>query len=136
MARNRRNASAVSLFPFLAVLMCTMGALIVLLVVISQQIRDDTLAKAREARQEQVAQAQTAGSAKPDEVPEKPTVPEDEPLLPELAESEDPLEPLLPLPELDAIRQDVAHAARPGHVGEARFPCARSLNDANQRLRL
>jgi hypothetical protein len=36
-ARSIDNSSAVSLFPFLAVLVCTMGALIVLLVVMAQQ---------------------------------------------------------------------------------------------------
>ncbi len=35
--RSNRQESGVSLFPFLAVLMCTMGALVVLLVVISRQ---------------------------------------------------------------------------------------------------
>ena len=41
-ARHRRPAPAspsVSLFPFLAVLLCTMGALILLLVVIARQAR-------------------------------------------------------------------------------------------------
>ena len=39
MARRIRNANPVTLFPFLAVLMCTIGALVLLLVVISAQIR-------------------------------------------------------------------------------------------------
>ncbi|MBI1313430.1 hypothetical protein GC176_19240 [bacterium] len=39
MARTQRNANPVTLFPFLAVLMCTIGALVLLLVVISAQIR-------------------------------------------------------------------------------------------------
>ena len=50
MSRNRRqvNQFAVSLFPFLAVLICTMGVLIIMLVlavksaeVNAQQVRDD-----------------------------------------------------------------------------------------------
>lgn len=41
----RRNATiAVSLFPFLAVLLCAMGALILLLLIMSRQIREDALA--------------------------------------------------------------------------------------------
>ena len=38
-ARSRRNSAAVSLFPFLAVLICTMGSLILLLVIVVQQAR-------------------------------------------------------------------------------------------------
>ena len=38
--RPRNNAVSVELFPFLAVLMCTMGALLLLLIVIARQARD------------------------------------------------------------------------------------------------
>ena len=44
MAR-RRTATAVSLFPFLAVLVCTMGALILLLLVTTRQIRQQQTQK-------------------------------------------------------------------------------------------
>ena len=37
--KNRSTEASVTLFPFLAVLICTMGALIVLLVVVVQQAR-------------------------------------------------------------------------------------------------
>ena len=37
------NSSAVGLFPFLAVLLCTMGALLVLLVVLAQRIGTDAV---------------------------------------------------------------------------------------------
>ncbi|MBL8818991.1 MAG: hypothetical protein JNL58_23380 [Planctomyces sp.] len=40
MAR-KRNSTTISLFPFLAVLMCTMGALILLLLVTTRKIRND-----------------------------------------------------------------------------------------------
>lgn len=46
--RSKKEAVGVALFPFLAVLICTMGSLIVLLVLMVQQARDDvgqTLAK-------------------------------------------------------------------------------------------
>ena len=45
----RRNAASVSLFPFLAVLICTMGALILLLVVIARQARIQAAQVARAA---------------------------------------------------------------------------------------
>ena len=42
------DANGISLFPFLAVLLCTMGALLVILVVIAEQARANA---AREAQQ-------------------------------------------------------------------------------------
>ncbi len=55
--RRPRDAAGVSLFPFLAVLLCTMGALIVLLVVIARraeaQAHEEQLAVAEKAREEQ-----------------------------------------------------------------------------------
>ncbi len=47
-----RNSNSVSLFPFLAVLVCAMGALIFLLIVTTRQIRSEALAKAEAKRQE------------------------------------------------------------------------------------
>jgi len=54
MSRAKRidNSAAVSLFPFLAVLLCTMGALLVVLVAVSRSARD---ARFREAAQQQAA---------------------------------------------------------------------------------
>src|SRR5687767_1202487 len=49
---SRRSTShSVSLFPFLAVLMCALGALILLLLVTAGRIRDEAVAKAHEAMQ-------------------------------------------------------------------------------------
>lgn len=46
MSRRARNQTTVSLFPFLAVLLCAMGALLVLLVITTRQIRDDAIRQA------------------------------------------------------------------------------------------
>jgi hypothetical protein len=43
-----RTANAVSLFPFLAVLVCAMGALIFLLIIITRRVRSDVVNHARE----------------------------------------------------------------------------------------
>jgi hypothetical protein len=45
------NSAAVSLFPFLAVLLCTMGALLVVLVAVSRAAREAALRKASDAQQ-------------------------------------------------------------------------------------
>ncbi len=55
-----RNTANVSLFPFLAVLLCTMGALIVVLVVIAQQARSE--AERRESSQLETLAAQRAAA--------------------------------------------------------------------------
>src|SRR5437879_18352 len=47
--RQRRNSLQVSTFPFLAVLLCTMGSLILLLLVVDRRARMVALAKARNA---------------------------------------------------------------------------------------
>lgn len=49
MSRRRSAANSVSLFPFLAVLVCAMGALILLLIVTTRRVRSDALAKAKAA---------------------------------------------------------------------------------------
>ena len=46
MSRRARHQTTVSLFPFLAVLLCAMGALLVLLVITTRQIRDDVIREA------------------------------------------------------------------------------------------
>ncbi|MEM8865805.1 MAG: hypothetical protein AAGF31_09715, partial [Planctomycetota bacterium] len=47
-ARKKLNGSPVSLFPFLAVLLCTMGSLVLLLVVMSHFTQQHAIAKAAE----------------------------------------------------------------------------------------
>ena len=55
---SRKTQIGISLFPFLAVLICTMGALIVLLIIVVQQARvqADTLADQRQREREQGGQ--------------------------------------------------------------------------------
>jgi hypothetical protein len=52
MSRTRHNDNPVSLFPFLTVLMCTMGALIFLLIVVSTSIKEDAIAAASRLNQD------------------------------------------------------------------------------------
>ncbi len=47
MSRRPRTANSVSLFPFLAVLVCAMGALILLLIVTTRRIRSDAIQNAQ-----------------------------------------------------------------------------------------
>ena len=49
MSRRSKETLAVQLFPFLAVLVCTMGSLILLLIVTTKRIRAATIEKARQA---------------------------------------------------------------------------------------
>ena len=104
MSRRRATAAPVSLFPFLAVLMCTMGALIVLLVLVSAQVRDDAVAKAEQEREQEKPQPvspEPVESTSP--VYDFIKLPPLEPLveLPELA-------PLPELPDLDAMQARLA----------------------------
>lgn len=48
MARSTRTSNPVTLFPFLAVLLCTIGALVLMLVVVSAGIRKDAVATAKQ----------------------------------------------------------------------------------------
>ncbi len=57
-AAPNRQSAGVSLFPFLAVLLCTMGALIVVLVVIARQARLQVAATAETAPDEELAAKQ------------------------------------------------------------------------------
>ncbi|MDA0807628.1 MAG: hypothetical protein O3B68_06505 [Planctomycetota bacterium] len=52
MARSTRTSNPVTLFPFLAVLLCTIGALVLMLVVVSAGIRKDAVAMARQKKSE------------------------------------------------------------------------------------
>ncbi len=56
----RDNSSSVGLFPFLAVLLCTMGALLVLLVVLAQSAGQRVAA---EIRQPPTVEPETAAAA-------------------------------------------------------------------------
>ena len=51
MSRSKSNTESVSLFPFLAVLVCAMGALIFLLIVTTRRIRTQAIAKAHQQRE-------------------------------------------------------------------------------------
>lgn len=104
MARGRSNAAPVSLFPFLAVLMCTMGALIVLLVLVSAQVRDDAVAKAKQDREKEDAAEHEPEPEPVISVPEPEVIAKEDPVL-------EPLPPVEPLPEaldLAAMRRSLA----------------------------
>ena len=64
-----------TLFPFLAVLMCTIGSLVLLLVVVSAQIRKDTVATAKSQRE----QKESAPPVLPEPPPTPPTALPDPP---------------------------------------------------------
>ncbi len=69
-----RTSNSVSLFPFLAVLVCAMGALIFLLIVTTRRIRSEALAKAALAREEKEARgsAPTPTALRPELPPPMP----------------------------------------------------------------
>jgi len=60
MRSRRRSASAerISLFPFIAVLICTMGALLVLLVLMSQHAQATASARQNEVSEEEQTRRQ------------------------------------------------------------------------------
>lgn len=66
MRSSRRNQAGqtVSLFPFLAVLLCTMGALLVLLVVMSRQARSNALQAAKQMAAQKIDEADQAEAPK------------------------------------------------------------------------
>ncbi len=76
---SRKSAQAVSLFPFLAVLICAMGTLIFLLIVTTQKIRKDAIAKVE-------VKAEAAPEVEPVLVPDAPE--------PEVVEIEVPEKPI------------------------------------------
>lgn len=63
-ARAVDNANPVSLFPFLAVLLCTMGALIVILVVLAQQARSQASEAANEPSSQATPESEEAAIAR------------------------------------------------------------------------
>lgn len=75
----RPSSNVVSLFPFLAVLMCALGALILLLLVTASRIHDQTVERAREA----VESVETAAAPEVAVVPLAPPDPEPLPVEPE-----------------------------------------------------
>ncbi|WP_166825247.1 hypothetical protein [Thalassoroseus pseudoceratinae] len=66
MSRSKSNTESVSLFPFLAVLVCAMGALIFLLIVTTRRIRHQAIAKVEAQRE---AELEAASAAQPKIVP-------------------------------------------------------------------
>ncbi|NQV24496.1 MAG: hypothetical protein HQ518_09015 [Rhodopirellula sp.] len=106
MARSSRTSNPVTLFPFLAVLLCTIGALVLMLVVISAGIRKDAVAIAT-AKKQSSAQAVASGHppasrppAEQTDEPDRSPVPST-PVAAEPTIQQRPIEPLLasdPLP--------------------------------------
>ncbi len=102
--RRRSSSNAVSLFPFLAVLLCAMGALILLLLLLARQVREDAVRTA------------TARKATPVVAPTVPVflAPEPEPL-PESIPTVTivlPPPPAEPVPDPDEPYRDRLAAAR------------------------
>ncbi|MED5402155.1 MAG: hypothetical protein VX669_17330 [Planctomycetota bacterium] len=104
----RRAGNSVSLFPFLAVLVCAMGALIFLLLVVTRQIRAEVRAEARaeaiEIVDQDVRQAKEVDVVEtPLEVPETPAPSPPDPT-PTTGPEPDP--PALVLEDIDAAEVD------------------------------
>jgi hypothetical protein len=99
MARSQRTSNPVTLFPFLAVLLCTIGALVLMLVVVSAGIRKDAVAT---AKQKSAAEAVEKSEPNSGLVISEPAVVEariEEPIA--VVREQRPIEPLLvqdPLP--------------------------------------
>lgn len=95
--RTRQSAQSVSLFPFLAVLVCAMGVLIFLLIVTTSRIRTESLARAAEELQRQLAPPAVTLEETPEPVLPQPAVPEPAPPAPqEVVEAEPVLPEYLP----------------------------------------
>ena len=98
--RNKQSAGTISLFPFLAVLVCAMGALILLLLVTTRRIRQQTVAQQSivTADEEEPPVLEPAVPPTPVTAPDAQPAPPDPaaavPILPLLAE--DPPEPPKP----------------------------------------
>lgn len=109
MARQTATSSPVSLFPFLAVLMCTIGALVLLLIMISARLRASAIAETV-ARQTVPADEQTTPAIKTD-LPE-PTVPAPESPRPEPSITKPPSAELASADQLDLLRELEAQSQR------------------------
>ncbi|MEX0715847.1 MAG: hypothetical protein WD066_04635 [Planctomycetaceae bacterium] len=119
-----RTTGSVSLFPFLAVLVCAMGALIFLLVVTTRQIRTEAVARARDER------ARSAEPVEP-QVPVEPLESEPPPLLPELA-AEPPVDPNIEL-RSQLVRLDDETAAARAELAR-RKAAVQAIHENSRRL--
>lgn len=102
MARTTRTSNPVTLFPFLAVLMCTIGSLILLLVVVTSQIRKGAVATAK--------QQQTQPGPPPalPELPPEPVSPAPQEFVQVVPPEPDPEPVPLPTPLPRATPQELA----------------------------
>ncbi|MCA9113985.1 MAG: hypothetical protein KDA79_02790 [Planctomycetaceae bacterium] len=91
--RTRQSAQSVSLFPFLAVLVCAMGVLIFLLIVTTSRIRTESLARAAEELQRQLAPPAVTIEETPEPVLPQPAVPEPAPPAPQQVVEAEPVLP-------------------------------------------
>lgn len=98
--RAQKSTNSVTLFPFLAVLVCAMGALILLLLVTTKRVREQALAR------QQAAEAPVEEPAPPEPEPADLPSQSPEPEGPELAGPSIP-EPLPP-PDYSELEQKVA----------------------------
>lgn len=114
------NSSSVSLFPFLAVLVCAMGALIFLLIVTTRRIRIQAVARAAAIRVEQ--ESATTADVPPPEEPEPP--PEILAVVPELP----------PEPEPKAVIIDPPRLPDPDDEVKARLAALVDQRDERERL--
>lgn len=139
MARSQRTSNPVTLFPFLAVLLCTIGALVLMLVVVSAGIRKDAVATAK-----QKLKAETFAKSEQGTQPAVSKLTDAEPkvddlvvVVQELTPEQQPIEPLLardplPSPIKEAAPRTLAEIAELEKVAkklEAEFASrARRLN--------
>lgn len=128
MSRRRTSSTGtVSLFPFLAVLVCAMGALILLLLVTTRRIRQQTIARHQIVKPESEPSADETPAAPvpaetpppPPEIVTAPPGPEEQPILPPMARDPEPqvLKPFDPTPGLlaklaDLEREQRLHSSR------------------------
>lgn len=97
MARSQRTSNPVTLFPFLAVLLCTIGALVLMLVVVSAGIRKDAVAIAKQKLKAEtfVKSEQDAQPAVPELAEAEPKVEDSVVVVQKLTPEQQPIEPLL-----------------------------------------
>ena len=103
MARSQRTSNPVTLFPFLAVLLCTIGALVLMLVVVSAGIRKDAVATAKQKSEAEAVAKLEQGTQRvvPNPAELEPKVEEPFVVVQQPTREQQPIEPLLardPLP--------------------------------------
>ena len=103
MARSQRTSNPVTLFPFLAVLLCTIGALVLMLVVVSAGIRKDAVMTAKQKlKAETFAKSEQGTQSAVSELADaEPKVEDLVVVVQKLTPEQQPIEPLLardPLP--------------------------------------